>query len=77
MPDGIDAGDIGFRPSVAQFVDVWGDFRSRDGMISSPGGARFIFEPHPISGRLDHGGDGVSKPCGAGLIRWVVVFVPS
>ena len=46
-----DPGDHRFRPQVVGVVDVWRNFLSGDGNLSSPGGAGFILEPQPISDR--------------------------
>lgn len=40
----IHPGDLGFRSRVVAVLDVWRDFRSSDGTLSSPGGACLINE---------------------------------
>ena len=64
MRGGVDPPrELRFRPRVVGFVDVWKDFRSGDGNLSSPGCAGSMFEPKPISDR-PMGLTGVSIPCG-------------
>ena len=56
------------RPRFVGVVDVWKDYRSGDGTISRPGGAkRWLYEPQV----------GVSTPCGAALTRGTTMFVSS
>ena len=48
---GIDPGELCFRPQAVGIVDLWIDFRSGVGVLSSPGDAGKIFESQPISDR--------------------------
>ena len=46
---GIDPGGHRFRPRVVGVVEIWKDFLSVDGTLSSPGCADFKYKRQPIS----------------------------
>ena len=83
---GIDPGDLPFCPGVDLVVEMWNDFRSADGNISSPsaagpprgpgGKSRRAPVPWAPANQLLPSGVWVSTTCGAVLTRGIYVFVP-
>ena len=43
MWGGVDSEELGVRPCVVGFVDVWKHFRSEDGSLSSPSDVGSVF----------------------------------